>query len=62
MLENKYFISYQLDIIDGTLAAIQIHSKIITLNLNELEEDIIWSKLDLPDNYIDKRLLLIQKL
>lgn len=41
MLENKYFISYQLDIIDGTLAAIQIHSKIIALNLNELEEDII---------------------
>lgn len=62
MKGNTYFILYQLDMIDGMTVRPKKLSKIIELTTEDLSEDKIWSKLNLPDNYSSKILLNIQKL
>lgn len=62
MKENIYFILYQLEIIDGMKVCPKKLSKIIQLSKEDLSEDKIWNKLNIPDNYSSKLLLNIQKL
>lgn len=62
MKENIYFILYQLEIIDGMTVYPKKLSKIIQLSKEDLSEDKIWDKLNIPDNYSSKLLLSIQKL
>lgn len=62
MKENIYFILYQLEIIDGMTVYPKKLSKIIQLSKEDLSEDKIWDKLNIPDNYSSKILLNIQKL
>lgn len=62
MKENIYFILYQLEIIDGMKVCPKKLSKIIQLSKEDLSEDKIWDKLNIPDNYSSKLLLNIQKL
>lgn len=62
MKENIYFILYQLEIIDGMEVYPKKLSKIIQLSKEDLSEDKIWDKLNIPDNYSSKILLNIQKL
>lgn len=62
MKENIYFILYQLDMIDGMTVRPKKLSKIIELTTEDLSEDKIWDKLNIPDNYSSKILLNIQKL
>lgn len=62
MKENIYFILYQLEIIDGMRVYPKKLSKIIQLSKEDLSEDKIWDKLNIPDNYSSKILLNIQKL
>ena len=62
MKENIYFILYQLEIIDGMKVYSKKLSKIIQLSKEDLSEDKIWDKLNIPDNYSSKILLSIQKL
>lgn len=62
MKENIYFILYQLEIIDGMKVCPKKLSKIIQLSKEDLSEDKIWDKLNIPDNYSSKILLNIQKL
>lgn len=62
MKENIYFILYQLEIIDGMTVYPKKLSKIIQLSKEDLSEDKIWDKLNIPDNYSSKLLLNIQKL
>lgn len=62
MKENIYFILYQLEIIDGMTVYPKKLSKIIQLSEEDLSEDKIWDKLNIPDNYSSKLLLNIQKL
>lgn len=62
MKENIYFILYQLEIIDGMTVYPKKFSKIIQLSKEDLSEDKIWDKLNIPDNYSSKLLLSIQKL
>ena len=56
----KYFISYNLDLIDGTTYKTKSYSKIIDLDI--LSEEEIWSKLNIPDNYKDRMIVSITKL
>ena len=62
MKENIYFILYQLEIFDGMKVYPKKLSKIIELTTENLSEDKIWDKLNIPDNYSSKILLNIQKL
>lgn len=62
MKENIYFILYQLEIIDGMKVYPKKLFKIIQLSKEDLSEDKIWDKLNIPDNYSSKILLNIQKL
>ena len=62
MKGNTYFILYQLDMIDGMTVRPKKLSKIIELTTEDLSEDKIWDKLNIPDNYSSKILLNIQKL
>lgn len=62
MKENIYFILYQLEIIGGMKVYPKKLSKIIQLSKEDLSEDKIWDKLNIPDNYSSKILLNIQKL
>lgn len=62
MKENIYFILYQLEIIDEMKVYPKKLSKIIQLSKEDLSEDKIWNKLNIPDNYSSKLLLNIQKL
>lgn len=62
MKENIYFILYQLEIIAGMKVYPKKLSKIIQLSKEDLSEDKIWDKLNIPDNYSSKILLNIQKL
>ena len=62
MKENIYFILYQLEIIDRMTVYPKKLSKIIQLSKEDLSEDKIWDKLNIPDNYSSKILLSIQKL
>lgn len=54
MKENIYFILYQLEIIDGMKVYPKKLSKIIQLSKEDLSEDKIWDKLNIPDNYSSK--------
>lgn len=62
MKQNQYFILYQLDIINGMGVYPKQFSKIISLDKDNISEDEIWNKLNIPDNYSSKLLLNIQKL
>ena len=56
----KYFVSYNLDLIDGTTYKTKSYSKIIDLDI--LSEEEIWNKLNIPDNYKDRMIVNITKL
>lgn len=56
----KYFVLYQLDIINNSTINTKKLSKIITLD--EVTEEEIWSKLDIPNNHSSKLILNIVKL
>ena len=56
----KYFVSYTLDLIDGTSYKSKSYSKII--ELSNLTEEEIWDKLNIPDNYKDRMIVSITKL
>lgn len=56
----KYFVSYTLDLIDGISTESKSYSKII--DLDNISEEEIWNKLNIEDNYKEKRLNSITKL